>query len=125
MLHPTTTLSLTLSASIRGFVIRGLGRLIDSSTLHLCAHGKWLGADGNGCRWQMVAQMVARGEFTDGDVLNNESWIGSHFEGRIKERTKVGNFDAIIPMITGRAWVMGEATWMLDENDPFPSGFIV
>jgi len=28
-------------------------------------------------------------------------------------------------MITGRAWVMGESTWMLDENDPFPSGFIV
>jgi proline racemase len=28
-------------------------------------------------------------------------------------------------MITGRAWVMGEATWTLDENDPFPNGFIV
>jgi proline racemase len=72
-----------------------------------------------------LAQMVARGEFSEGDVLNNESWIGSHFQGRIKERTKVGNFDAIIPMITGRAWVMGEATWTLDPNDPFPSGFIV
>jgi proline racemase len=72
-----------------------------------------------------LAQMVARGEFKDGDVLINESWIGSHFEGRVKERTKVGNFDAIIPMITGRAWVMGESTWMLDENDSFPNGFIV
>jgi proline racemase len=37
----------------------------------------------------------------------------------------VGDFDAIVPMITGRAWVMGEATWMLDPNDPFPNGFIV
>jgi proline racemase len=72
-----------------------------------------------------LAQMVARGEFKEGDVLKNESWIGSHFEGRFKERTKVGPFDAIIPMITGRAWVMGESTWMLDENDPFPNGFIV
>jgi proline racemase len=72
-----------------------------------------------------LAQMVARGEFNDGDVLINESWIGSHFEGRVKEHTKVGNFDAIVPMITGRAWVMGESTWMLDENDPFPNGFIV
>jgi proline racemase len=34
-------------------------------------------------------------------------------------------FDAIVPMITGRAWVMGEATWTLDPNDPFPNGFIV
>jgi proline racemase len=30
-----------------------------------------------------------------------------------------------VPMITGRAWVMGEATWTLDPNDPFPNGFIV
>ncbi len=72
-----------------------------------------------------LAQMVARGEFKEGDVLINESWIGSHFEGRFKERTKVGDFDAIIPMITGRAWVMGEATWLLDPSDPFPNGFIV
>jgi proline racemase len=72
-----------------------------------------------------LAQMVARGEFKEGDVLNNESWIGSSFQGRIKERTKVGGIDAIVPMITGRAWVMGEATWMLDPNDPFPSGFTV
>ena len=72
-----------------------------------------------------LAQMVARGEFTDSDVLKNESWIGSHFEGRIRERTKVAGFDAIVPMITGRAWVMGEATWTLDPNDPFPNGFIV
>ncbi len=72
-----------------------------------------------------LAQMVARGEFSDSDVLKNESWIGSHFEGRIRERTKVAGFDAIVPMITGRAWVMGEATWTLDPNDPFPNGFIV
>lgn len=72
-----------------------------------------------------LAQMVTRGEFSDSDVLLNESWIGSHFEGRIKERTKVGPFDAIVPMITGRAWVMGEATWLLDPTDPFPDGFLV
>jgi proline racemase len=72
-----------------------------------------------------LAQMAARGEFNEGDVLINESWIGSHFEGRIKERTKVGEFDAIVPLITGRAWVMGEATWLLDPADPFPNGFIV
>ena len=72
-----------------------------------------------------LAQMVARGEFNDDDVLINESWIGSHFEGRVKEHAKVGDFDAIVPMITGRAWVMGEATWLLDPADPFPNGFIV
>ena len=72
-----------------------------------------------------LAQMVTRGQLSDSDVLQNESWIGSRFQARIKERVKVGSFDAIVPMITGRAWVMGEATWMLDETDPFPNGFIV
>lgn len=72
-----------------------------------------------------LAQMVARGEFKDSDVLINESWIGSHFEGRVKEHTAVAGFAAIIPTITGRAWVMGEATWILDSTDPFPNGFLV
>jgi proline racemase len=72
-----------------------------------------------------LAQMYALGEIKDEEVLINESWIGSTFEGRIKSKTKVGNFDAIIPTITGRAWVMGESTWVLDESDPFPEGFIV
>lgn len=72
-----------------------------------------------------LAQMVARGEFNDGDVLTNESWIGSQFQGRIVSRTTVGDFPAIIPAITGRAWVMGEAIWTLDPADPFPAGFLV
>ncbi|MFZ9222772.1 MAG: proline racemase family protein [Candidatus Nanopelagicaceae bacterium] len=72
-----------------------------------------------------LAQMVAKGEMRDEEVLINESWIGSIFEGRIKERTRVGNFDAIVPTIRGRAWVMGEATWTLDASDPFSEGFLV
>ena len=71
-----------------------------------------------------LAQMVARGEFKDRDVLINESWIGSQFEGRVKEHTTVAGLPAIIPTVTGRAWIMGEATWVLDPTDPFPNGFI-
>ena len=72
-----------------------------------------------------LAQMYGRGLMKKDDVLINESWIGSIFEGRIKEETTVGNFSAIVPTITGRAWVMGEATWTLDASDPFPEGFLV
>lgn len=72
-----------------------------------------------------LAQMVARGEFKEGDVLINESWIGSHFEGRVIERTTVAGIPAVVPTITGRAWIMGEATWVLDSSDPFPDGFLV
>lgn len=72
-----------------------------------------------------LAQLVANGEMKDDEVLINESWIGSVFEGRIRERTKVESFDAIVPSIRGRAWVMGESTWTLDSSDPFPEGFLV
>ena len=72
-----------------------------------------------------LAQLVANGQFKDSDVLINESWIGSRFEGRIKAHTHVAGFEAIVPTITGRAWIMGEATWILDSTDPFPEGFLV
>ena len=72
-----------------------------------------------------MAQMVTRGLMKDSDTLINESWIGSQFQGRIAGRAKVGTFDAIIPTITGRAWVMGTAQWRLDPQDPFPAGFLV
>ena len=72
-----------------------------------------------------LAQMYALGEMKKDDVLINESWIGSVFEGRIKEEVKVGNLNAIVPTITGRAWIMGESTWTLDATDPFPEGFLV
>ena len=72
-----------------------------------------------------MAQMVTRGLMKDSDTLINESWIGSQFQGRIAGREKVGTFDAIIPTITGRAWVMGTAQWRLDPQDPFPAGFLV
>jgi proline racemase len=29
----------------------------------------------------------------------------------------------VIPEITGRAWITGTASYVLDETDPFPSGF--
>ena len=72
-----------------------------------------------------MAQMVTRGLMKDSDTLKNESWIGSQFQGRIAGRAKVGNLEAIIPTITGRAWVMGTAQWRLDPQDPFPAGFLV
>jgi proline racemase len=72
-----------------------------------------------------LAQMFALGEIKEDEVLINESWIGSIFEGRISAKTKVGALDAIVPTITGRAWIMGESNWTLDESDPFPEGFIV
>ena len=39
------------------------------------------------------------------------------------EETQVGGLSAVVPTITGRAWVTGTAQYMLDPRDPFPEGF--
>ena len=50
----------------------------------------------------------------------NESVIGTRFTGRLVEATAGG---AVVPEITGRAWVTGRAEYVLDPEDPFPAGF--
>lgn len=70
-----------------------------------------------------MAQLNARGELALDTDFVNESIIGSKFIGRLVSTQKVGEFDAVIPTITGRAWVTGTAQYMLDPTDPFPTGF--
>jgi proline racemase len=72
-----------------------------------------------------VAQLVARGELALGEDFVNESFIGSRFTGRAIEETTVGGLPAVVPTITGRAWVTGTAQWQLDPDDPFPAGFLL
>jgi proline racemase len=72
-----------------------------------------------------VAQLVARGEMTIGDELVNESLLGTHFIGKPVGHTTVAEFDAIIPTITGRAWITGTSQHMLAPDDPFPAGFLL
>ena len=55
----------------------------------------------------------------------NESYIGTRFIGRLVESTTVGNYPAVVPTITGRAWVTGTAQYFLDPSDPFPKGFLL
>ncbi len=72
-----------------------------------------------------MAQLHARGKLGLGDQFINESLIGSRFTGRLAAATTVGDFDAVIPTVTGRAWVTGTAQYLLDPDDPFPAGFLL
>ncbi|MDQ7908488.1 proline racemase family protein [Phytohabitans sp. ZYX-F-186] len=70
-----------------------------------------------------MAQLHARGELAEGDEFVNESFIGTAFTGRLVGLTTVGERPAVVPTITGRAWVTGLAQYLLDPEDPFPEGF--
>lgn len=71
-----------------------------------------------------MAELHARGELALDTPFVNESFIGTEFTGTLVGETTVGDRPAVIPTITGRAWVTGLGQYLLDENDPFPEGFV-
>ncbi|WP_338702581.1 proline racemase family protein [Streptomyces sp. Q6] len=72
-----------------------------------------------------MAQLHARGELPLHRDFVNESFIGTSFTGRLVEATEVAGRPAVVPTVTGRAWITGTAQYLLDPTDPFPAGFIL
>jgi proline racemase len=70
-----------------------------------------------------LAQLHARGELALHTDFVNQSVIGTRFTGRLVEETTVAGVPAVIPEITGRAWITGMGQYLLDADDPFPAGF--
>jgi proline racemase len=70
-----------------------------------------------------LAALHARGELRVGEEFVNRSVIGTRFGGRIVEETEVGGLPAVVPEISGRAWITGMGEYVLDPDDPFPEGF--
>lgn len=77
---------------------------------------------GTGCSARM-ALLHARGEMNPGDQYLARSIIGSEFHCSIKEVTTVGGKSAIVPTVSGRAWITGTHQLMLDPEDPWPEGY--
>ena len=76
---------------------------------------------GTGAR---MAQLHARGDLALDQDFVNESFIGGRFVGRLVDETTVGETPAVVPTITGRAWITGTSQFTLDPTDPFPHGFV-
>jgi proline racemase len=70
-----------------------------------------------------MALLHARGEMQVGETFTARSIINSEFHGRIAETTTLRDTPAIIPEITGRAWITGTHQHMLDPDDPWPEGY--
>ena len=72
-----------------------------------------------------IALLHAQGELAVGQELVQESLIGTHLRGRIVETTTVGDCPAVIPRITGSAYVTGYSRLVLDSRDPVRHGFVL
>ena len=72
-----------------------------------------------------LACLHRRGRVQPGDRLVSRSIIGSEFQVTFKATTQIGNRPAILPGVSGRAWIYGLQQLGLDPEDPFPEGFLL
>ncbi|MCC3867979.1 proline racemase family protein [Terrisporobacter mayombei] len=72
-----------------------------------------------------LATLYTKGKIGIGEPFVYESFIGTTFKGIIKETAKVGEFPAVIPQITGSAYLTGVSTYIIDNDDPLKYGFQV
>lgn len=72
-----------------------------------------------------MALLHAQHKMQVGDRLRMRSIIGSEFVGHIQAATSVGDREAIVPQVTGRAWRTGRSTYEVDPTDPWPLGYRV
>jgi proline racemase len=77
---------------------------------------------GTGCSARL-AVLHAQGRLKTGDSFTGISLIGSRFDCTIAAETMVGDRPAIIPTLSGRAWVTGTHQHTLDPADPWPGGY--
>ncbi|ERL21796.1 MAG: proline racemase [Oribacterium sp.] len=72
-----------------------------------------------------LATLFARGELKEHEKFYYESILGTIFEGEIVGTAKVGDYDAVIPKISGSAYITGFNQLVLDEDDPVKYGFLL
>ena len=77
---------------------------------------------GTGCSARM-AVLHARGQLQVGERFIGRSIIGSEFHCRIDSLSEVAGRPAIIPCVSGRAWITGTHQHLLDPDDPWPQGY--
>ncbi len=103
--------------------------VVSSGKLDWSRPATWTGViDRSPCGTGTCAKMAvlhARGELGLDEDFNHEGILGTIFTGRLIEETTVGPYPAVVPTISGRAWITGFAQYVLDAEDPFPEGFTV
>jgi proline racemase len=77
---------------------------------------------GTGCSARM-AVLHAKGQMRVGDRYTARSIIGSTFHCHIEAETTLGGRPAVIPVISGQAWITGTHQHTLDPTDPYPAGY--
>lgn len=112
-----------------GAVSRKNAVIVSSGVLDWERPDTWTGAlDRSPCGTGTCAKMAvlhAKGELPLGEDFVHEGPLGTTFTGRLLRETLVGEYAAVVPSLSGRAWVTGFASYVVEPSDPFPEGFTV
>ena len=73
----------------------------------------------------VMAVLHARGELAIGEEFVQQGPLDTTFRCRLLEEAVVGGYMAVIPEISGQAWITGYSEYVLDPTDPFPTGYRV
>lgn len=72
-----------------------------------------------------MAALHARGKLHLGEDYVHEGILDTTWTGRLIRETEVGGYRAVVPQLTGSAWITGRGELTVEESDPFPEGFTV
>lgn len=72
-----------------------------------------------------MAARYAKGGLGIGETFVTESVLGSIFYGKLVKEVNIAGVKAVVPEITGRAFITGIHQFMIDEDDPFKYGFLL
>ena len=102
---------------------------VSTGTLDWNKPSTWTGAiDRSPCGTGTCAKMAtlhAKGQLGLDQDFVHEGILGTVFTGRLIEETRVGPYKAVVPTLSGTAWITGLAHYAVDPEDPFPEGFTV
>jgi len=70
-----------------------------------------------------LAVLHARGDIAPGERYVSRSILDTEFQCEIVATTRLGDTPAIVPSLSGRAWITGLHHYSLDPTDPFPEGY--
>ena len=67
----------------------------------------------------------AKGEMELGKSITIESIIGSTFSVKVTDKISLGSYNAVIPEVSGNAFITGQSTFWINPDDPLKDGFIL
>ncbi len=69
-----------------------------------------------------LAWLYAKNKIDIGEEFINKNFTGAVFRGCVKRTVMAGGYMAIIPQITGSAYIAGAAAYVMHEDDPYRWG---